>query len=137
RARRSWIKTWKLFVRGLPTEVPLLVMERRSGLVVADNLVVFELVPGELIEKLDLDELPHTGRSALLRAVGETIRRTERHGFAHLDAKTSNWIAYPAAGGRTPVMIDCDGVRHHPAPGAGLKRFLKALARHPRFRAGD
>src|SRR5690606_38006306 len=110
RARRSWIKTWKLFVRGLPTEVPLLFMERRSGLVVVDNLVVFELVPGELIEKLDLDGLSPTERRALLRAVGGTIRTTERHGFAHLDAKTSNWIAHPAGGGPVPVMIDCDGV---------------------------
>lgn len=141
RARRAWIKTWKLFVRGLPTEVPLLVLERRCGMVITDGLVVFERVPGETIEHLDLSRLAEPTRRGLFRAVGHTIRATESFGFTHLDAKTSNWIAFrdvsDAAVELRPVMLDCDGVRHHPAPGAGLKRFLKALTRHGSFRPSD
>ncbi len=137
RARRAWKKTWMLFSRGLPTEIPLLVLERRRGPAVTDNLVVFEAVPGSTLFHVDLDGLDEAVRRDLLGGVGEVIRAIERSGFTHIDAKTTNWIAFPDAGGLRPVMLDCDGVRLYPWPGAGLRRFLRALVRHPHFRPGD
>lgn len=138
RARRTWNKTWELFSRGLPTEVPLLLMEKKLGPLVIGNLVLFERIPGTNIDRLDLDELSTSARQDLLRQVGAVLRDTERHGFVHRDAKATNWMAFPdAAGAFRPVMLDCYGVRRFGGRRAGLRRFLKALSRHRAFKAQD
>jgi hypothetical protein len=137
RARRAWTKTWKLLVRGLPTEIPLGIMERRRGPLVLDNVVIFEHIPGPTLFYIHLDELPAEARHNLFLDVGRTIRRTEALGFDLRDAKTTNWIAYHDGSRLLPVMLDCDGIRHFPRPGSGLARFLRALIRHPHFRASD
>ena len=138
RARRAWKRTWELLVRGLPTEVPLLVMEKRSGPLIIDNLALFEFVPGQTIFHSNLAGYSETARSQLFRSVGAILRDLERHGFSHRDAKTTNWIIFSEGLGELcPVMLDCYGVRRWGVAGAGLDRFLRALARHPQFRAQD
>ena len=137
RARRSWIKTWKLLLRGLPTEIPLLLMEHRRLGTAVDNIVVYERVPGPTVERMPLNPLAPEVRRQLLQRIGRTLRMTDSLGVAHLDAKTSNWIAVEGTDGLYPVMLDCDGVRFYRARTAGLRRLLKALARHPDFVADD
>ena len=83
RARRAWLKTWMMFTRGLPTEIPLLLMERRSGPWVVDNIVVFERVPGPMLHDLPLDDLPERARHDLLWGLGRILRAIDAHFRAH------------------------------------------------------
>lgn len=113
-------------------------MEKKLGPLVIDNLVLFERIAGANIDRLDLDALSTSARQHLLRQVGAVLRETERQGFVHRDAKTTNWMAFPDATGQLrPVMLDCYGIRRFGAKRVGLRRFLKALSRHRAFRAQD
>lgn len=158
RASRTWRRTWQLYLRGLPTEIPMMVMDQRRGPLVLANVAVFEHVPGSTIFHANLDALASDTRRALFWRVGATLRRIEELGFSHRDAKTTNWIIYERHGRRSavqdsppsastvhagaavdlvPVMLDCYGVRRLGGAGTGLDRFLRALVRHPQCRGVD
>jgi hypothetical protein len=140
RARRTWIKAWKAIIRNLPTEWPMLVMERRSLGYVTDGVIVFERVPGVTLDQFDLDSLDPRARDALFRRAGRTLRTLEDTNLAHYDAKSTNWIVYD--GGRTgpvPVMIDLDGIRMllRKLQGFGIQRLLRAMRQHAQYTPAD
>ena len=101
RAMRTWKKTWRMLGLGFRCEVPLLVLEKRSGLRVVDQLIVFERVPGQTLARVELDAMPERERSELLHACGRTLRSIERLRFTHADAKNTNWIAWVDPAGRS------------------------------------
>lgn len=132
RAARTWAKAWKLLPRSLPTEVPLLLIERQSLGFVREAYLVFEFVPGTVLARLPLGSLSPADRRTLLHRCGSTLRRIESLGFTHFDAKTHNWIVHPdPVRGPTPVLIDLDGIRHYRWRGAGIERFVRALRTMP------
>jgi tRNA A-37 threonylcarbamoyl transferase component Bud32 len=138
RARRAWVKSWKLLARNVPAAWPLLLMEKRKLGYVVDQLIVFERVAGPTMAMADLDALPADRRDMLFRRVGRVLRRLEGFGFSHFDAKASNWIVRPDAGrGESPVLVDLDGIRHRRWAGAGVRRLLKSMENHPQFTAAD
>ena len=138
RARRSFVKTWALLRRGLPVERPLLLMERRRLGYVVDAVAVFERVPGVTLASADLRAIPPDARETLFRRCGRLLRRIERLGLSHFDAKMTNWIVFddPRAG-PTPVMLDCDGVRPYRWPTVGPRRLARAIDAHPQGTAED
>ncbi|MDB5332527.1 MAG: hypothetical protein JWP03_3678, partial [Phycisphaerales bacterium] len=95
RGRRAWFKAWKLILRNLPTAWPLLFVERRKMGYVTDSLILFERVPGPTLARVRLDSLEERQRDMLFRRSGRILREIERQGFAHFDAKASNWIVRP------------------------------------------
>jgi tRNA A-37 threonylcarbamoyl transferase component Bud32 len=139
RARRAWLKAWKMIFRNVPCAWPLLMMERRRLGYVVDTLIVFERVPGATLAKVELDGLPPGRRDALLRRVGRILRRIEALGFSHFDAKASNWIVMPDDGrrGETPVLVDIDGIRQRRWVALGIQRLLKSMRNHPQYTPAD
>jgi tRNA A-37 threonylcarbamoyl transferase component Bud32 len=138
RARRIWTKAWKLLVRELPCEWPLLLMEKRSFGHVTDSLIVLEKMAGQPLSMLDLDSLGGSNREKLFHRLGRTLRKLERLGFTHFDAKATNWIIQnDPIHGPTPILIDVDGVRHYAWRGAGIERLLRSMKDHQQYTPAD
>jgi tRNA A-37 threonylcarbamoyl transferase component Bud32 len=138
RARRAWVKAWKMTARNIPNAWPLLMMERRKLGYVVDTLVVFERVPGPTLAAADLDALPAARRDMLFRRTGRVLRLIESFGFSHFDAKASNWIVMPdERRGESPVLIDIDGIRQRRWVGLGVERLLQSLRNHPQYTPAD
>ena len=128
RAPREWAKAWKMIVRNVPTAWPLLFVERSRFGYVNDGLIVFERVPGPMLAWADLDVIPEDQRDILFRRTGRILRQIERLGFAHFDAKATNWIVRPDEKlGPAPVMIDIDGIRQRRWTALGILRLLKSM----------
>ena len=138
RARRAWLKAWKMIARNVPGAWPLLLMERRRMGYVVDTLIVFERVPGPTLAKVDLDGIAPAQRDMLFRRTGRILRRIEALGFSHFDAKASNWIVMPdEKRGESPVVIDIDGIRQRRWVALGIRRLLKSLKSHPQYTPAD
>jgi tRNA A-37 threonylcarbamoyl transferase component Bud32 len=139
RARRAWMKAWHMIARHIPVAWPLLLMDRRTLGYVTDGLIVFERVPGATLHKADLDAMNPAARDTLFRRVGRVLRRIDDSGFAHFDAKSSNFIVLDDArlNGPTPVMVDMDGIRRRRWLGLGVERLLRAMKQHPQYTPAD
>jgi tRNA A-37 threonylcarbamoyl transferase component Bud32 len=138
RARREWFKAWKILVRNLPTAWPLLYIEKRKAGYVTDGLIIFERVPGPMLAWAKLDEIPPNQREMLFRRAGRILRRIDRLGFAHFDAKAANWIVRPDDKlGPMPVMIDIDGIRHRRWTALGIRRLLKSMQENKQYSVAD
>ncbi|MGC4031553.1 MAG: hypothetical protein QM754_07440 [Tepidisphaeraceae bacterium] len=97
-------------------------------------------MPGETLEKVELNAMPAAERTDFFRRCGYVLRRLEKTGLAHTDAKSSNWIVFnsPTTGPR-PVLIDVYGVRWlNPWLGLfGLHRLLRAMKKHAQYTPAD
>jgi tRNA A-37 threonylcarbamoyl transferase component Bud32 len=138
RARRAWFKSWEMIVRDIPVAWPMLLMERRKLGYVTDAVIVFERIPGKTLFHADLDAMDACARDTLFRRAGRTLRKIDEHGFAHLDAKSTNFIVFEDDRlGPTPVLVDMDGIRHRASPATGIQRLLRAMKRHAQYTAAD
>ena len=138
RARRAWHKAWRLVIRNLPTAWPVLLMEKRRCGYVTDAVVVFERVPGPTLANVDLDALPPDQRDMLFRRTGRILRRIDNLGWAHFDAKASNWIVLAdTQRGPTPVIIDPDSIRRRRWSALGIRRLLRSMREHPQYTPDD
>jgi len=139
RARRTWIKTWKMTVRDVPCEWPMLVMEKRRLGYVTDSVLVFGRVEGQTLAAAKFDAMEPPARDLLFRRMGRVLRRIESLGFTHMDAKSTNWIVFDddSVIGPQPVLVDVDGVRHYRWATAGILRLLRAMKQHPQYTPGD
>jgi hypothetical protein len=139
RAKRTWIKTWKMLVRDVPCEWPMLVMEKKRLGYVTDAIIVFGRVVGSTLASVDLDAMQPAARDQLFRRSGRILRRIETLGFTHMDAKSTNWIVFDdgSPAGPAPVLVDVDGVRHYRWATAGILRLLRAMKQHPQYTPGD
>jgi len=138
RARRAWVKSWKMIARNVPCAWPLLMMERRRLGYVVDTVIVLERVPGPTLAAADLDAMAPRRRDGLFRRAGRVLRRIETLGFSHFDAKASNWIVRPdPVRGESPVLVDIDGIRQRRWVALGVERLLKAMRKHPQYTPAD
>lgn len=136
---RIWIKAWQLIARNIPCEWPLLVMQRKVLGYATEGMIVLERVPGESLDRIDLDQLNPRDREMLFRRAGRTTRAIELGGLAHYDAKSTNWIVFHASHGPIPVIIDVDGVRRLNVwlVAWGIRRLLRAMKQHPQYTPAD
>lgn len=138
RARRAWFKSWKMILRNIPAAWPLLFLEKRKMGYVTDGLIIFERVPGPHLARVQLDAMPANQRGMLFWRTGRLLREIERHGFAHFDAKASNWIVRPDEKlGPGPVLIDIDGIRQRRWVALGIRRLLRSLQQNNQYSAVD
>lgn len=138
RARRAWFKSWNMIVRNIPTTWPLLFMERRTLGYVTDAVFVCEFLPGKVLGSAELNDLGPPQRDMLFRRTGRILRRIERMGFSHFDAKASNWIVLDdKQRGPGPVLIDVDGVRHRTWVALGIERLLRSMREHEQYSEAD
>ena len=138
RARRAWFKSWEMIVRQVAVAWPLLLMEKRKLGYVTDAIIVFERVPGTTLAKADLDAMSPADRDTIFRRAGRVLRRIDRAGFAHLDAKSTNVIVLADDKlGATPVLVDMDGIRRRASVAAGIERLLRAMKQHPQYTVAD
>jgi hypothetical protein len=135
-----WKKAWTAISRNLPTEWPVLIMEKRRFGYVTDALVIFERVPGQTLHRLDLERWSRTDRDTLFRRAGRALRKLEQSGLAHYDAKSSNWIVVEDDKlGLIPIMIDLDGIRPltWTLQTFAIRRLLRAMRQHPQYTPDD
>jgi tRNA A-37 threonylcarbamoyl transferase component Bud32 len=138
RARRAWFKAWNLIVRNIPTAWPLLLMEKRSFGYVTDAVFICERVPGKDLAVADLDAMDAADRDTLFRRAGRILRRIERAGYSHFDAKASNWIVrLDDKTGPQPVMVDVDGIRRRQWVALGIERLLRSMRDHTEYTPAD
>jgi tRNA A-37 threonylcarbamoyl transferase component Bud32 len=138
RARRAWMKAWKMIARNVPTAWPLLLLEKRSLGYVTDNIIVFERINGPTLASVNLDELPRAQREMLFRRTGRILRQIDQLGFAHFDAKPSNWVVVADDKlGPRPMLIDIDGIRHRRWRALGIRRLLRGMRDHPQYTPAD
>lgn len=139
RARRAWFTSWEMIARNIPVAWPLLLMEKRTLGYATDALIVFERVRGETLAKADLDAMSRDQRDTVFRRAGRILRKIDRHGFAHLDAKSTNVIVRADEKlGPTPVLVDMDGIRRRGwNVAAGIERLLRAMRQHPQYTVED
>ncbi len=138
RVRRGFVKTWRLLGRGIACELPLLLLERRVGIRLIDQMAVYAAVRGTVLSDFDLDALDDATRGRLLARCGAILRRIESFGFGHFDAKSSNWMIWTDCDQEPrPVLIDADGVRGYPYPGKGIARLARAMTHHRHYRQAD
>ena len=100
---------------------------------------MFERLPGKTLFHADLDAMNPADRDLVFRRAGRILRKIDSLGFAHLDAKSTNFIVLEdEKGGPTPVLVDMDGIRARRwSVGAGIERLLKAMRRHPQYTVAD
>jgi tRNA A-37 threonylcarbamoyl transferase component Bud32 len=135
---RAWRKAWQMIVRELPAAWPLIVMERRQMGYVVDAVLISERVPGSTLAHADLDAIETSNRDTLFRRTGHILRAIERFGFAHFDAKASNWIVFDDDKfGAMPVMIDVDGIRRRNWIALGIHRLLRSMHENPHYAPAD
>jgi tRNA A-37 threonylcarbamoyl transferase component Bud32 len=139
RASRTWIKTWKMIVRNIPCEWPMLLMEKKRFGYVTDSILVFGRIDGPTLATANLDAMEPAARDLLFRRIGRILRRIETLGFTHMDAKSTNWIVFDdgSPAGPAPVLVDVDGVRHYNWATAGILRLLRAMKQHPQYTPAD
>ena len=139
RAARTWHKTWQMLVRDVPTEFPMLLMERSRFGYTVDSVLVFERVPGVTLAAADLDALAADARRELFRRAGRLMRTIDDlGGFTHSDAKSTNWIVFAdPVRGPTPVLIDLYGIRRYNWSMLGMNRLLRAMRQHPQYTPDD
>ena len=138
RARRAWFKAWRMILRNFPTAWPLLFLELRSVGYVTDSLIIFERVPGTTFPRTDLESFTASQRDTLFRRTGKILREIEREGFAHFDAKASNWIVRPDEKlGPGPVLIDVDGIRRRRWIAMGIQRLLRSMHENKHYSPAD
>jgi tRNA A-37 threonylcarbamoyl transferase component Bud32 len=138
RVLRMWKKAWALYARHIAVEWPLLVMEKRVLGYVTDSIIVFERMRGDTLSKMNLNKLQSRERDMMFRRLGRILRRIDELGWAHFDAKSSNWIIQPDEKlGAVPILIDVDGVRFYPWRAAGIDRLLRSLRDHPQYTPAD
>jgi tRNA A-37 threonylcarbamoyl transferase component Bud32 len=138
RAWRAWIKAWNLVIRGIPTAWPLLIMEKRVLGYVTDAVLICERVCGKDLAIADLDAIESSQRDLLFRRAGRLLRRIEKLGFSHFDAKSSNWIIRDdAKTGPQPILIDVDGIRRRQWIALGIQRLLRSMREHHQYTPAD
>jgi tRNA A-37 threonylcarbamoyl transferase component Bud32 len=139
RARRAWVRSWEMIVRDIPVAWPMLLMEKRRLGYVTDAVIVFERIEGKTLFHTDLDQMSELNRDKAFRRAGRILRRIDQAGFAHLDAKSTNFILHPDDQlGPVPVLVDMDGIRRRTwYVGAGIERLLRAMKKHPQYTATD
>jgi len=138
RVRRVWKKAHTLLARGFAVEMPLFVLDPAPGNPGKPGVIAFEKVPGTVLTLLDFDLLSIQSREMLFVRIGTFIRRIEAQRWSHFDTKSSNWIISTSITGELiPVMIDCDGVRFYPWRGFAIRRLLRSLDEHPKFKPID
>ncbi|HTW95633.1 MAG TPA: lipopolysaccharide kinase InaA family protein [Tepidisphaeraceae bacterium] len=138
RARRAWMKAWRLIARNVPTAWPLLVLEKRVMGYVTDSIIVFERVEGATLADVNLDAIEPRQRDMLFRRTGRILRTIESFGYSHFDAKASNWIVVGDDQlGARPVLIDVDGVRRRKWVALGIDRLLRSMREHRQYTPAD
>jgi tRNA A-37 threonylcarbamoyl transferase component Bud32 len=138
RAWRAWIKAWALVVRDIPTAWPLAVMQKRHMGYITDSVIIFERVPGETLSSVDLNSLCPGERDMLFRRTGKILRRIDRLGLGHFDAKASNWIVQRDEKlGARPILVDVDGIRFRRWEALGIERLLRAMREHRHYSVAD
>lgn len=138
RARRAWNKAWNLIVRNIPTAWPLLLMEKRRMGYVTDTVIICERIPGKDMGATNLDAFSPERRDMLFRRTGKILRKIEKFGFSHFDAKASNWIVYDdEKTGPQPILVDVDGIRRRQWIALGIQRLLRSMKEHKQYTPPD
>ncbi len=127
RSVRAFRLGWKLLNRRIGTAVPLVAVEKRTGLFLRDSILITEAVNAPALDKFlreNLDNEPGGGARTsddprrrmgqdVLAQMGRLLRRLYENNFAHRDLKASNMLIHQE-GEKPPqiVLVDLDGLSH-------------------------
>ncbi len=138
RAWRAWSKAWGLVVRDIPTAWPIAMMERRRFGYAVDQLIVFEKIDGPVLAEMNLEALSADAREILFRRSGHLLRKMERDGLFHWDAKAYNFMVRTDEKlGPQPMLIDVDGIRTFQYTRFAMHRLLRSMRDNPHYTPED
>jgi tRNA A-37 threonylcarbamoyl transferase component Bud32 len=139
RARRVWITTNALQMRGISTVRPIAYVERRRFRLLRESYLITEGVGGEgLLELSKRFAGSSTSFQRKRRLVGDIaglLRRLHERGVSHRDLKGQNILVQEGVSGRCELLlVDLDGVR---LGRTGWRRRVRDLARLARTFQGQ
>lgn len=119
RAKRAWINSHNLVMRGIATPPPLAFGEKRGGLGVRESFLATEEVVGAEAADRFLAErvktLPEAQQQEMRKqfagSLGALIRWMHQSGISHGDLKASNILVALGAEGVKLWVVDLDGVK--------------------------
>ncbi len=134
RPSRNWRIGWALLAAGIPTALPLAVLEKRvAGLRVATGIVTQSLLPGKTLGQFILQEAPELSVSEfrrLAKELAELFARLHEHNFFHRDLKGINiFVHFNDKTDPRFYLLDLDGCR---ANGRSYLKKVKSLERFAR-----
>ena len=131
RPSRNWKMGWSLLTAGIPTALPLAVVEKRvAGLRIVSGIVTRSLLPGHTLEEfirqkaaqMSLAEFRH-----LTTDLADLFARLYKHDFFHRDLKGKNiFVHLDRANHPRLYLLDLDGCR---TDGRDYLKRVKSLAR--------
>lgn len=119
RARRAWINSHSLRMRGIPTPAPLAFGEKRGQGSTRESFLAMEEVVGaepadQFLEKR-LRSLPEAHQQEVRRqfagSLGSLVRWMHQSGISHRDLKASNILVVQGVEGMKLWVVDLDGVK--------------------------
>ena len=131
RPSRNWKMGWALLTAGIPTALPLAVVEKRvAGLRIVAGIVTWSLLPGKALEKFirqDAAQLSLAEFRHLTTDLAALFARLHQHDFFHRDLKGMNiFVHLDQAKPPRLYLLDLDGCRTN---GRGYLKKVKSLAR--------
>lgn len=131
RPSRNWKMGWALLTAGIPTALPLAVVEKRvAGLRSVAGIVTWSLLPGKTLEEFICQEgaqLSLADFRHLTTELADIFAKLYRHDFYHRDLKGKNiFVHFGQAKKARLYLLDLDGCR---ADGQDYLKRVKSLAR--------
>lgn len=110
RAARSWRNAQRLRFHGIPTPMPVMLVEDRWGPWRTSAYFFSEYLEGtDVYARLHAENAADLDVEALALQFRDLFQRLGAAGISHRDCKISNYIVTPAG----PAVIDLDGMRWH------------------------
>ena len=131
RPSRNWQIGWDLLAQGIPTALPLVILEKRIlGLRFVAGIITYSLLPGKTLEQFvrrDASSLSMALSCRLTSQLAGLVRRLHEFDFFHRDLKGMNIFVH-SDHSLVPsfYLLDLDGCRHD---GRGYRKRVKSLAR--------
>ena len=134
RPSKNWKMGWALLAAGIPTALPLAVLEKRiAGLRVATGIITQSLLPGQTLDQFILQQAPQLSPSKFSRLTKELAKlfaRLHQHDFFHRDLKGVNiFVHFDHKIEPRFYLLDLDGCW---ANGQSYQKKVKSLERFAR-----
>ncbi len=134
RPSRNWKTGWALLAAGIPTALPLAVLEKRiAGLRITTGIVTQSLLPGKTLAQFilqDATQLSLTEFRRLAKELAALFARLHQHNFFHRDLKAINiFVHFDDKTHPRFYLLDLDGCR---ANGRSYLKKVKSLERFAR-----
>ena len=131
RASRNWQMGWDLLKEGIPTALPVGVLEKlAAGLRLSAIMITVSLLPGKSLAEFMRKDAAGLAAEAHRQLSNELVRivgKLHKRGFFHRDLKGVNVFVQTTGQAKASLfLIDLDGCHHN---GQSYRKRVKSLGR--------